>query len=88
VEKALTIVLGRVEDTALDVPNVLELLSKFIARGVADEALTPDFLSRVDLSDGDMGSKVLREAAKLSEKPKAAMLLAGVWGEEFARDDE
>lgn len=87
VEKALTILLGRVEDTALDVPNVLELLSKFIARGVADEALTPDFLSRVDLSDGDMGSKVLIEAAKLRSKKNAGMLLAGVWGEEFANTD-
>lgn len=86
VVKAVTILLGRVEDTALDVPNVLELMSKFIARAVSDEALTPDFLKRVDLSEGDMGSRVLEQASALYSKPKAAQTLAGVWG--FSEDEE
>lgn len=42
--------LSRVEDLVLDVPEVLRLLSCFLARSITDEALPPSFLLRLDLS--------------------------------------
>jgi len=67
VEQAFSILLQRVEDVYLDVPDVLHLLSVFIARAVVDEALQPSFLSRVDLDERDLGAQVLVQAEKLLE---------------------
>lgn len=86
VEKGFNILLGRLEDLHLDVPDVLRLLSCFIARALADEAIPPSFLVRADLSKTDMGSKVLEQASNLVSLPKAGLRLAGVWG--AAEDDE
>jgi len=87
VVKGFTILLGRVEDLHLDVPDILRLLACFIARAVADEAVPPAFLVRVDLSDADMGSQVLRQASHLMNQPQAALRLSGVWGAAMAEDE-
>lgn len=80
VGKAFTILLERVEDTYLDVPDILRLLSIFLARAVADEALPPSFLVRVDLQPGDMGFQVVARAQELLKQPKARLRLAKAWG--------
>ena len=67
IEKAFSVLLERVEDLYLDVPDILHLLSVFIARAVVDEALSPSFLSRVDVDERDLGAQVLRQVGRLLE---------------------
>jgi len=78
VVKGFNVLLGRVEDLYLDIPQVLELLSCFVARAVADECLPPAFLLRVDLSKDDMGFQVLTQAQKLLDHPHARQQLGQV----------
>jgi len=49
------------------VPDILHLLSVFIARAVVDECLSPSFLSRVDVDERDLGAQVLRQVGRLLE---------------------
>ena len=65
VEYALSSLLGRVEDIALDLPDVLALLSLMIARAVTDEVVPPSFVSRVDVAERDGGAQVLAQVRKL-----------------------
>ena len=67
IEKAFSILLERVEDLYLDVPDVLHLLSVFVARAVVDECLSPSFLARVDVDERDLGAQVLRQVGRLLE---------------------
>lgn len=67
IEKAFSTLLERVEDLYLDVPDVLHLLSVFIARAVVDECLSPSFLARVDVDERDLGAQVLRQVGRLLE---------------------
>jgi len=85
--KAFTILLNRVEDIYLDVPEVLKLLSCMLARTISDEALPPAFILRLDLHEGDLGFQVAQEAQKLLKQPGAVQFLANVWGQ-AAEDDE
>jgi hypothetical protein len=52
--------LDRVEDLTLDVPDVPRLMSLILARAIADEAVPPSFLLRLDLAKEDQGFKVRR----------------------------
>jgi len=79
IAKGFNILLERVEDIYLDVPEVLKLLSAFLARAVVDEVLPPAFLLRADLSAGDMGFQVIEQAQVLLNQEKAGMRLANVW---------
>jgi len=79
IEKGFTILLERVDDMSLDVPEVLKLLSIFVARAVVDEALPPAFLVRVDLNANDLGSRVLQQAQELLKQPNASDFLAYCW---------
>ena len=67
IEKAFSVLLERVEDVWLDVPDILHLLSVFIARAVVDECLSPSFLARVDVDERDLGAQVLRQVNRLLE---------------------
>ena len=67
IERAFSVLLERVEDVYLDVPDALHLLSVFIARAVVDETLSPSFLSRVDVDERDLGAQVLRQVGRLLE---------------------
>ena len=84
--KGFTILLSRVEDIYLDVPDVLRLLSRMVARAVSDEALPPAFLLRLDLHEGDLGFQVAKEAQHLLGQPGAVQFLENVWGQ--AKEDE
>jgi len=84
--KGFTILFQRVEDLALDVPDVLKLLSSFLGRAVTDEAIPPSLLGRVDLSTHDMGYHVVAAAKDLLAAPKAGLRLSRVWlGDENLR---
>ena len=79
VEQAFSILLQRVEDMYVDVPDVLHLLSVFIARAVVDECLQPSFLSRVDVDERDLGAQVLLQAEKLLEAEGRAERMEKCW---------
>lgn len=81
-ERGFTVLLSRVEDLFLDCPDILTLLSCFLARAMIDEALPPAFLSRVDLSAGDMGYQVCKQARVLLTGVNAGEKLARVWDHE------
>ncbi len=67
--QGFSLLLARTEDLYLDTPNVLELLSYFIARAVVDEVLPPAFVVRVDVCEEDMGFQVVSAAqAVLSQR--------------------
>ena len=86
VEQAVSTLLQRVEDLALDVPDVLHLLSVFIARAVVDECLQPSFLSRVDVDQKDLGAMVLAQAEKLLQAEGRVERLERCWrGDSDAR---
>jgi len=80
VVKGFTVLLERVEDLTLDVPDVQRLLACFLARAVVDEALPPAFMVRMDLDGQDMGSQVVATAQAFCQQKGAAERLAGVWG--------
>eukprot|EP00462_Mataza_sp_D1_P004260 CAMPEP_0175101008 /NCGR_PEP_ID=MMETSP0086_2-20121207/7504_1 /TAXON_ID=136419 /ORGANISM="Unknown Unknown, Strain D1" /LENGTH=381 /DNA_ID=CAMNT_0016375383 /DNA_START=119 /DNA_END=1264 /DNA_ORIENTATION=- len=85
VNKAFLIMVSRVEDTFLDVPDILHLMSCFLARSVVDEVLPPSFLVRLDLSEMDMGYQVITQAQVLLSAAGSAVKLQSVWG---ARPDD
>jgi len=85
--KGFTILLNRVEDIYLDVPEVLKLLSCLLARAVSDEALPPSFLLRLDLHEGDLGFQVAKEAQNLLRQPGAVQFLENVWGQAEEEED-
>jgi len=81
VEKGFTLLLERVDDLVLDIPDVLRLLSVFVARAVVDEVLSPAFLLRVDLSSSDLGSQVVDQAQRLTRQEAASDRLLHAWEE-------
>eukprot|EP01006_Ploeotia_vitrea_P019326 TRINITY_DN51508_c0_g2_i1.p1 TRINITY_DN51508_c0_g2~~TRINITY_DN51508_c0_g2_i1.p1 ORF type:complete len:498 (+),score=299.88 TRINITY_DN51508_c0_g2_i1:41-1534(+) len=80
IEKGFQILLGRVEDLAVDVPKVLQYLSCFLARAIVDEALPPAFLARVSVVKGDMGYEIVQQTESLLKTSHAHVRLAKVWG--------
>lgn len=85
IARAFTILLGRVEDLYLDVPNILQLLSLFLARAISDEALGPSFINRVDVYEFDQGYQVVKQADKLLNSKNALDLLDRAW--EFDQEE-
>lgn len=67
------------EELTLDVPQLPALLTKFIARAVVDEVLAPCFLVRLDLSEKDMGFKIVAKAIELLHEKEASSKLSSVW---------
>lgn len=80
VEKGFEILLQRVEDLYNDVPLVLQLMSCFLARAVAQESVPPAFLERVNLLPSDMGMQVVRQARVLLNERHSSSRLATIWG--------
>ena len=86
VEQGFAALLQRVEDVHIDVPDVLHLLSVFMARAVVDDTLQPSFLSRVDLDERDLGAQVLQQAGRLLQGEGRAERMESCWrGEREAR---
>lgn len=80
VEKGFETLLLRVEDIYNDVPLVLQLLSCFLARAIAQESVAPAFLDRVNLLPSDMGMQVVRQARVLLRERHASSRLSTIWG--------
>ncbi|GAB5357171.1 hypothetical protein AAMO2058_000351100 [Amorphochlora amoebiformis] len=89
--KGFEVLLQRVEDLLMDVPKVLEYLSSFVARAVADEAVAPSLLLQAHIQEGDGGYEahiqegdggyeVILQAQKLLKKSRAIQRLTRVWG--------
>jgi hypothetical protein len=71
------IVLDRLPDLSLDVPDATEVLGKFIARAVVDEVLPPVFLKQAR-SNNDKAQGSLSLAQELYDKDRK--LLYHIWG--------
>jgi len=78
-DKAFAILLERTEDMYLDTPDILFIMSSFIARAIVDESLAPAFLVRQDLEQGDMGFQVVTQVERLLSRRGASSMLANVW---------
>jgi hypothetical protein len=75
----MAVLLDRVEDLLLDIPDIPVLLSWFLARAVSDEALPPAFLLNRDLAEGDLGHVVVQIARNLLRHKNASAELADIW---------
>lgn len=79
VHRGFELLVQHVNDLYMDVPDVLYLLSCFIARAIVDEALPPSFLEGCRVTDADMGNKVLRHVEKVLAQKNSYQRLARVW---------
>jgi hypothetical protein len=78
VRKGFQFLLLSVEEYKLDIPDAVNLFSRFLARAVFDEVLSPAFLVEQDLSPSDLGSEILRSAHALLKVSHAH--LEDTWG--------
>lgn len=90
IERGFTRLLSGLEDLALDVPDAPQIMACFLARAVADEALPPAFLVRVNLADSDAGARALAEAQRLLRCDQPALRMQQVWEElsHFSKADD
>lgn len=77
--EGFTVLLERLEDLRLDIPNAPELLSFFLARAVVDDILPPSFLSP-DSADVEIAKETLVQAKNLLSGKQAAKRIAHIWG--------
>lgn len=71
------------DDTALDIPVVVEDLAMFLARAVVDEVLAPQHLEEIGsqcLSPDSIGSKVLQMAKSLLKARLSGERILRCWG--------
>ncbi|KAG2576416.1 hypothetical protein PVAP13_6NG020900 [Panicum virgatum] len=77
------LLLEAVDDLAVDIPAVVDVLALFIARAVVDDILPPAFLSKakVSLSESSKGFQVVQIAEKsYLSAPHHAELIEQRWG--------
>ncbi|AQK78411.1 Programmed cell death protein 4 [Zea mays] len=77
------LLLEAVDDLAVDIPDVVDVLALFIARAVVDDILPPAFLSnaKVSLSGSSKGMQVVQIAEKsYLSAPHHAELIERRWG--------
>jgi len=77
--EGFTVLLERLDDLRLDIPNAPELLSNFLARAVVDDILPPAFLSP-DSADIETAKETLVQARNLISGKSAAKKIAHIWG--------
>jgi hypothetical protein len=87
-ERAFSVLLERVEDLYLDVPDILRLLAGFLARAIVDEILPPAFLVRQDLSERDLGNQVIQLTQKWLQQAEATEKIQEVWEQKPKEDEE
>jgi len=71
--------LDRIEDLSLDIPNITDLLSCFIARAIIDDILAPAYVW-ADWPNRPLVTETLSKTAGLIHGKHAAQRLAHVWG--------
>ena len=80
-QMGFVMLLQRVEQLYKDVPDVIQLLSQFLARAIVDECIEPSFLDKVHLLETDMGYAVIHHCRKmLIGGAKARERLFDIWG--------
>jgi hypothetical protein len=77
--EGFTLLLERIEDLKLDIPNAPELLSMFLARAVVDDLLPPAFLSP-DSADIELAKEILLKAKSLIQGKRAFKRVTHIWG--------
>lgn len=77
--EGFTLLLERIEDLKLDIPNAPEQLSMFLARAVVDDLLPPKFLSP-DSADVELAKETLLKAKSLLQGKGAFKRVAHIWG--------
>ncbi|KAL2503755.1 MA3 domain-containing protein [Abeliophyllum distichum] len=83
VVSGFTMLLESAEDTALDIPGVVEDLAMFLARAVVDEVLTPQQLEEIgsEFSGSDsIGNRVTRMATSLLKARLSGERILRCWG--------
>jgi len=77
--EGFTILLERLDDLKLDIPQAPEYLANFLARAVVDDLLPPAFLSP-DSADVEIAKETLLQAKNLLSGKSAARRVANIWG--------
>jgi len=77
--EGFTVLLERLEDLRLDIPNAPELLANFLARAVVDDLIPPAFLSP-DSADVEIAKETLIQAKAVISRKSAAKRVAHIWG--------
>jgi len=71
--------LDSLEDLVLDIPDAVDLLSKFLARAVFDEVIAPAFLKHAKIKN-PLAEQCIVDANGLLNQPFRSERLAHVWG--------
>lgn len=77
-EAGYEMVLDRVEDWMIDIPDTKPMLGSFLARAVIDEVLPPAFLS--NRNNTHPGDEVVAKAVSLLSREHCSARLEKVWG--------
>jgi len=83
IHDGLDIVLKDLDDLALDTPDIDQVVAKFIARGIADEIVTPKFIQKFDVdgkSEKNKLRKCIKKAKGLTNTTQGLARLEHVWG--------
>lgn len=81
IQEAFLILLENISDLKLDSPNAKDTLTKFLARGIADDLLPPSFLSMVEEdAQSDEIKEIVKNASSLTSMKHGLSRLSNIWG--------
>jgi programmed cell death protein 4 len=83
VRRGFEILIERLEDLKVDIPDVITILSCFIARAIVDEAIPPSFIQEVALQPigtSPHAIQCLQKAQHLLNMKLSAQRLSKIWG--------
>eukprot|EP01108_Squamamoeba_japonica_P005047 TRINITY_DN3948_c0_g1_i1.p2 TRINITY_DN3948_c0_g1~~TRINITY_DN3948_c0_g1_i1.p2 ORF type:complete len:125 (-),score=57.33 TRINITY_DN3948_c0_g1_i1:447-821(-) len=78
IRTGFALLLDRVEDTLLDVPDAASLLGTFLARAVVDDILPPAFLKKAPYNSKAAQAALTRASALLADD--TCERLEAIWG--------
>jgi len=79
IEEGFQQALDSLDDAALDIPDAVDIISKFLARAVVDEIVPPVFLTNA-ASSSPQAKEALRRATALATESHRGERLAHIWG--------
>jgi hypothetical protein len=83
------LLLERADDLSMDTPQLVPLLSRFLARAVADEVIPPKYVRREGpggaAASPQAAAMVVHEAQTLLAMPHALARLSAIWGGDTGR---
>eukprot|EP00128_Syssomonas_multiformis_P004224 Colp12_sorted_trinity150504_noHs@12401 len=80
VRKAFDDLLQVIDDLKVDIPDAVNLLSRFIARAIADDCLAPCFITKHAECGSENAQSVLNSANVLLKMKHGLVRLDNVWG--------